>query len=76
VTPDEIAALPVGSRLHNPSSEYLTGADWVRQPDGWHLIEFGGDLVSVPVGHDWSAGTGTNDLRHEAADLVLVKEPK
>jgi hypothetical protein len=72
VTPTEIAALPVGSRLHNTSTKYLPGADWVRHSDGWHLIEFGGDLVSVPVGHDWSAGMGIYDLSPEAPDLVLV----
>lgn len=72
MTPTEIAALPVGSRLHNTSTAYLPGADWVRQSDGWHLIEFNGDLVSVLVGHDWSAGIGTYDLSHEADDLVLV----
>jgi hypothetical protein len=74
VTLDEIAALPVGSRLHNTSMDWLPGADWVRFEDGWHLIEQEGDHAGVPAGHDWSGGQSppTIDLSHEAPDLVLV----
>lgn len=72
MTLTEIAALPVGSRLHNP---YLTGADWVRFEDGWHLIEQEGGVIGKSAGYDWSEGAPPLlDLSHEAPDLVLVKE--
>lgn len=73
MTPTEIAALPVGSRLHNTGTEYLPGADWVRFEDGWHLIEQEGDVTGHPAGHDWSdVGQPASALSHEADDLVLV----
>ena len=74
MTPAEIDALPVGSRLHNTSTAYLPGADWVRFEDGWHLIEQEGDFTGKPAGHDWSESdpVPVKNLSREAADLVLV----